>query len=296
MPPWTRGSDMGEHTGFWRETWRGLHRRPKFVVAAVLILFVVVVALFPALFTGADPTYADPSQSLLGPSAAHWFGTDLQGHDIYARTIYGARASVTVGLGATLAVFVVGGALGALAGFYGGWVDALVSRTTDVFFGLPLLLAAIVLMQVMHHRTVFTVIAILALFGWPQVARIARGAVIEVRATDYVLAAKALGLSRFQILLRHVLPNALGPVIAVATIALGLFIVTEATLSYLGVGLPTTVVSWGGDINLAQTRLRSGSPILFYPAGALAITVLAFMMMGDALRDALDPASRAWRA
>ena len=296
MPPWTRGSDMAEHTGFWRETWRGLHRRPKFVVAAVLILFVVVVALFPALFTGADPGYADPGQSLLPPSAAHWFGTDLQGHDIYARTVYGARASVTVGLGATLAVFVVGLALGALAGFYGGWVDAMVSRITDVFFGLPLLLAAIVLMQVLHHRTVWTVIAILALFGWPQVARIARGAVLEVRASDYVLAAEALGMGRFQILLRHVLPNALGPVIAVATIALGLFIVTEATLSYLGVGLPTSVVSWGGDINTDQTRLRSGSPILFYPAGALAITVLAFMMMGDALRDALDPASRAWRA
>jgi oligopeptide transport system permease protein len=282
--------------GFWRDTWRGLRRRPKFVIAALLILFILVVAMFPALFTGADPTYADPSQSLLPPSAAHWFGTDLQGHDIYARTVYGARASVAVGLGATLAVFVVGGALGAVAGFYGGWVDALVSRITDVFFGLPLLLAAIVLMQVMHHRTVWTVIAILALFGWPQVARIARGAVLQARASDYVLAAKALGLSRFQILLRHALPNALGPVIAVATIALGLFIVTEATLSYLGVGLPPSVVSWGGDINLAQTRLRSGSPILFYPAGALAITVLAFMMMGDALRDALDPASRAWRA
>ncbi len=189
---------MGEHTGFWRETWRGLHRRPKFVVAALLILFVVVVALFPALFTGADPDYADPGQSLLAPSAAHWFGTDLQGHDIYARTVYGARASVTVGLGATLAVFVVGGALGALAGFYGGWVDAVVSRITDVFFGLPLLLAAIVLMGVLHHRTVWTVIAVLALFGWPQVARIARGAVLEVRASDYVLAAEALGLSRFR--------------------------------------------------------------------------------------------------
>ena len=287
---------MAEHSGFWRETWRGLRRRPKFVVAALLILFVVVAALFPALFTGTDPDYAGPGQSLLAPSAAHWFGTDLQGHDIYARTVYGARASVTVGLGATLAVFVVGGALGALAGFYGGWVDAVVSRITDVFFGLPLLLAAIVLMGVLHHRTVWTVIAILALFGWPQVARIARGAVLEVRASDYVLAAEALGLSRFQILLRHVLPNALGPVIAVATIALGLFIVTEATLSYLGVGLPTSVVSWGGDINTDQTRLRAGSPILFYPAGALAITVLAFMMMGDALRDALDPASRAWRA
>lgn len=272
-----------------------LRRRPKFVVAAVLILLVLAVAAFPASFTAADPAYADPGQSLLAPSAAHWFGTDLQGHDIYARTVYGARASVIVGLGATLLVVVVGGTLGALAGFYGGWVDAIVSRVIDVFFGLPLLLAAIVLMQVVHHRTVWTVIAILALFGWPQVARIARGAVLQVRNSDYVLAAKALGQSGFQTLLRHVLPNALGPVLAVASIALGLFIVTEATLSYLGVGLPTSVVSWGGDINVGQTRLRSGSPILFYPAGALAITVLAFTVMGDALRDALDPASRAWR-
>jgi oligopeptide transport system permease protein len=285
-----------ERHGFWRDTWRELRRRPKFVAAAALIVFILVVATFPALFTGIDPTYADPSQSLLAPSGAHWFGTDLQGHDIYARTVYGARASVTVGLGATLLVFVVGGALGALAGFYGGWIDAVVSRITDVFFALPLLLAAIVIMGVMHHRRVWTVVAILALFGWPQVARIARSAVLEVRASDYVLAAKALGRSDFQILLRHALPNALGPVLAVATIALGVFIVTEASLSYLGVGLPTSVVSWGGDINLAQSRLRSGSPILFYPAGALAITVLAFMMMGDALRDALDPASRAWRA
>jgi oligopeptide transport system permease protein len=232
---------------------------------------------------------------LLGPSVAHWFGTDLQGHDIYTRTIYGARASVTVGLGATVLVFVIGGALGAVAGFYGGWIDAVVSRIADVFFGIPLLLAAIVLMQVMHHRTVWTVIAILALFGWPQIARIARGAVLAVRGSEYVLAAKALGLSRFGILVRHVVPNAIGPVIAMSTIALGLFIVTEATLSYLGVGLPPSVVSWGGDINVDQIRLRAGSPILFYPAGALAITVLAFLIMGDVLRDALDPTSRARR-
>src|ERR1700760_1848082 len=281
--------------GFWRDTWRGLRRRPKFVISAALIACVVVVAVLPALFTCADPAYADPGQSLLRPSVAHWFGTDLQGHDIYARTVYGARASVTVGLGATLLVFVIGGTLGALAGFYGGWIDAVVSRVADVFFGIPLLLAAIVLMQVMHHRTVWTVIAILALFGWPQIARITRGSVLAVRGSDYVLAAKALGLNRFGILTRHVLPNAIGPVVAVSTIALGLFIVTEATLSYLGVGLPPSVVSWGGDINVDQIRLRAGSPILFYPAGALAITVLAFMVMGDLLRDALDPSSRAWR-
>src|SRR5277367_2122886 len=191
--------------------------------------------------------------------------------------------------------FIIGGALGALAGFYGGWIDAVVSRIADVFFAIPLLLAAIVLMQVMHHRTVWTVIAILALFGWPQVARIARGAVLAVRGSDYVLAAKALGLSRLGILIRHALPNAIGPVIAVSTIALGMFIVTEATLSYLGVGLPPSVVSWGGDINTDQIRLRAGSPILFYPAGALAVTVLAFLIMGDVLRDALDPTSRATR-
>ena len=266
-----------------------MFRRPQFVVAAALIVLVALVAAFPGLFTSVDPHYADPNQSLLGPSAQHWFGTDLQGHDVYARTIYGARASVAVGVGATLAVLLVGGVLGALAGFYGGWVDAVVSRIADVFFGLPLLLAAIVLMQVLRQRTVWTVIAILALFGWPQIARIARGAVLEVRSADYVLAARALGMNNFQILLRHALPNALGPVVAVSTIALGLFIVTEATLSYLGIGLPASVVSWGGDISVAQPRLRSGSPVLFYPAGALAVTVLAFMMMGDALRDALDP-------
>src|SRR3974390_3907173 len=114
---------MPDRHGFFRDTWHKLRRRPKFVIAAVLILVILVVAMFPGFFTGIDPTYADPSQSLLPPSAGHWFGTDLQGHDIYARTVYGARASVTVGLGATLAVFVVGGALGAVAGFYGGWID-----------------------------------------------------------------------------------------------------------------------------------------------------------------------------
>jgi oligopeptide transport system permease protein len=286
---------MDEPVGFWREAFGKLRARPQFIVAVALIVLVLVVAAFPGLFTSADPSYADPNQSLRGPSAQHWFGTDLQGHDIYARTIYGARASITVGISTTLAVLAVGATLGALAGFYGGWLDAVVSRLADIFFGIPLLLAAIVLMQMLHHRSVWTVIAILAVFGWPQVARIARGAVIAVRGSDYVLAAKALGVSRFRILLRHVVPNAAGPVIVVVTISLGIFIVTEATLSYLGVGLPPSTVSWGGDINIAQNRLRSGSPILFYPAGALALTVLAFLMMGDALRDALDPGSGARR-
>ncbi|MDT5009165.1 MAG: oligopeptide transport system permease protein [Mycobacterium sp.] len=278
--------------GFWREAWRSLRSRPLFIVSSVLIAFVLALAAFPWMFTSVDPTYANPDQSMLGPSAQHWFGTDLQGHDVYARTVYGARASIAVGLGTTVSVLLIGATFGALAGFYGGWLDAVVSRITDIFFGIPLLLAAIVLAQVLHQRTVWTVIAVLTVFGWPQVARITRSAVLAGRNADYVIAAKALGVSRFGTLVRHVVPNALGPVIVVATISLGIFIVTEATLSYLGVGLPGSAVSWGGDINMAQSRLRSGSTILFYPAGALALTVLAFMMMGDALRDALDPAAR----
>jgi oligopeptide transport system permease protein len=281
--------------GFWGATWRQLRRRPKFVVSVVLIVVMAVMAAFPHLFTSIDPTYADPYQSLLPPSAQHWFGTDLQGHDIYARTVYGARASIIVGFATTLAVLLIGATLGALAGFYGGWIDTLVSRVTDVFFSVPLLLAAIVLAQVPQRRGVSTVVVILAVFGWPQLARVTRAAVIEARQRDYVMAVQALGLSRFRTLLKHVLPNAMGPVIVVTTISLGIFIVTEATLSYLGVGLPPSTVSWGGDINLGQSRLRSGSPIVFYPAGALAITVLAFMMLGDALREALDPGGQTVR-
>jgi oligopeptide transport system permease protein len=281
--------------GFWRATWRKLRRRPKFVVSVALILVMVVMAAFPQLFTSIDPTYADPYQSLLPPSAQHWFGTDLQGHDIYARTVYGARASIIVGVATTLVVLLIGATLGALAGFYGGWIDTCVSRLADVFFSVPLLLAAIVSAQVLQRRGVLTVVVILAVFGWPQLARVTRAAVLEERQRDYVTAAYALGLSRFRTLLNHVLPNAVGPMIVVTTISLGIFIVTEATLSYLGVGLPPATVSWGGDINLGQSRLRSGSPIVLYPAGALALTVLAFMMLGDALREALDPGAQTVR-
>jgi oligopeptide transport system permease protein len=290
--PDVRDTEIVAPAGFWRETWRQLRRRPKFPVSVALIVLVVVMAAIPHLFTSVDPTYADPYQSLLPPSAQHWFGTDLQGHDIYARTVYGARASIIVGVATTLAVLVIGAALGALAGFYGGLLDTLVSRVTDVFFSIPLLLAAIVLAQVLQRRGVWTVVVILAVFGWPQLARVTRAAVLEVRQRDYVIAAQALGLSRFRTLLKHVLPNAIGPMIVVTTVSLGIFIVTEATLSYLGVGLPPSTVSWGGDINLGQSRLRSGSPIVFYPAGALAVTVLAFMMLGDALREALDPGAQ----
>src|ERR1700694_6146399 len=138
---------MDEPLGFWHEAFGKLRARPQFIVAVALIVLVLVVAAFPGLFTGADPSYADPNQSLRGPSAQHWFGTDLQGHEIYARTIYGARASITVGIGPTLAVLAVGATLGALAGFYGGWLDAVGARLAGIFLAIPLLVAGIAVMS-----------------------------------------------------------------------------------------------------------------------------------------------------
>ncbi|WP_330183859.1 ABC transporter permease [Nocardia sp. NBC_01503] len=278
-------------TSVWREAWKQLRRNPIFIIAALLIVFIVLVAVWPQLFTSVDPRYCSGDFSMHPPSSGHPFGYDKQGCDIYARTIYGARASVATGLGATLLFVFIGGTLGAIAGYYGGLLDSVISRIAEIFFALPLTLAAIVLMQLLATRTIWTVMLTLASFSWPQAARIARGAVIQSRNSEYVTAAKALGVSRFRTLVRHVLPNSVSPLIVVSSISLGVFIVTEATLSYLGVGLSRQIVSWGSDIAANQKEIRT-SAILFYPATALALTVLSFIMLGDAVRDALDPTSR----
>ncbi|MCA2209549.1 ABC transporter permease [Nocardia sp. NPDC050378] len=283
--------DAGTPTSIWGDAWRRLRRNPVFLVAVVLIVLVLLVVVWPSLFTSQDPRHCLGEFGMDGPRPGHPFGFDKQGCDIYARTIYGARASVTVGVGSALLFLVVGGVLGALSGFYGGLLDTVVSRIAEIFYAIPMVLAAIVLLQLLRPAGIGTVIAILVAFTWPQAARIARGAVIEAKNSEYVTAAKALGVSRFGTLMRHVLPNAASPLIVVATIWLGVFIVTEATLSYLGVGLPPDIVAWGADISRAKSEIRT-SPILFYPATALAITVLSFIMLGDAVRDALDPKER----
>ena len=275
-------ADESAPSSMWGEAWRNLRRRPLFWVSAVLILLAVLMSLFPQLFTSVDPRACMLSNSLGDPQPGHPFGFDRQGCDIYARTIYGARASVAVGI-----------LIGALAGFFGGILDTLLSRLTDIFFAIPLVLAAIVVMQMFKdYRTIITVVLVLGLFGWTNIARITRGAVMSVKNEEYVTAARALGASRMKILASHIMPNAAAPIIVYATVALGTFIVAEATLSFLGIGLPPTIVSWGGDISAAQASLRTKPMVLFYPAMALALTVLSFIMLGDVVRDALDPKAR----
>ena len=233
----------------WGKAWRYLRRRPLFWVAATMIVIAVLLALFPGLFTNTDPRMCELSKSLAPAESGHPFGFNRQGCDIYARVIYGARASVTVGVLTTILVVIIGALVGAVAGFFGGWIDSVLSRITDIFFAIPLVLAAIVVMQMFkEHRTIITVVLVLGLFGWVSIARITRGAVVSIKNEEYVQSARSIGASNIHILFSHILPNAAAPIISYATVALGTYIVAEATLSFLGIGLPSTFVSWGGDI------------------------------------------------
>jgi len=280
----------------WAEAWLFMRKRPAFWISSSLILLIVVVALAPGLFTQTSPnTGCYLSNSAGEPTAGHPFGFTKQGCDIFARVIYGTQGSLTVGLLAMLLVFLVGGITGALAGYYGGILDAIVSRVGDIFFAIPLLLGAIVLISVLPDRGPLTVALVLTFFAWPQTARITRSSVIQARNSDYVQASIALGVSKFRILLRHVIPNAIAPVIVITTITLGTFIVAEATLSFLGIGLPPSIMSWGNDIGQARSSVRTDPQILLYPSAALSLTVLSFLLLGDVVRDALDPKARARR-
>ncbi|MEU9911542.1 ABC transporter permease [Streptomyces sp. NPDC051001] len=276
----------------WSDAWRDLRRNPVFIISGLVILFLVVISIWPSLIASGNPLKCDLAKAQEGSQPGHPFGFDGQGCDVYTRTVYGARTSVTVGVCATLGVAILGSVLGGLAGFFAGFSDSILSRITDVFFAIPVVLGGLVLLSVVTSNTVWPVIGFMVLLGWPQISRIARGSVITAKQNDYVQAAKALGASNSRQLLRHIAPNAVAPVIVVATIALGTFISLEATLSYLGVGLKPPTVSWGIDISSASAYIRQAPHMLLWPAGALALTVLAFIMLGDAVRDALDPKLR----
>jgi len=286
----------------WAAAWNELRRKPLFWVSAVLIVIFVAMAVAPQLFTHTDPRYANLANAFKKPSVhGPIFGMDAQGRSVYARTIYGARASLSVGVLATIATTVLGMIMGLLAGFFGSWMDAILQRIGEIFFTIPLLLGGILFLYKFPPNVnsplivqVLRIVLVLAVLGWPQVARLMRGAVLQVKPADYVQAARALGARPSRIILSHILPNALAPVIVVATINLGVYIATEATLSFLGIGLQDPAISWGGDISDASgLGLITAAPhMLLFPSLFLSLTVLAFILLGDAIRDAFDPKLR----
>ena len=235
------------------------------------------------------------------PSSEAIFGYDTQGYDVYARTIYGARSSILVGVLTTLFTLVFGSAMGIIAGFFGGGIDAVLSRIGDIFFAIPLLLGGILVLytfpsdlETPYLVVVLKVVIAMAIVGWPNLARLMRSSVLQVKPNDYVQAARALGASPSRIILSHILPNSLAPVIVVSTINLGAFIAVEATLSFLGIGLQPPAISWGLSISQASGigLIRIAPHMLLFPSLFLVLTVLAFIMLGDAIRDALDPKMR----
>ena len=284
-------------SNLWIDAWRDMRKRPMFYISGALILLVALVALFPGLFTSVSPD----SNCLLAnsngaPTDGHPLGFTRQGCDVYSRIIHGTSTSLSVGIIVTVLTAVLGILFGAFAGFYGGWVDSLLSRAGDIFFSIPYILAAVVIMSVFSkNRDVIVISLAIGIFAWPSTARVLRAEILRVKNADFVMASTAIGVSRFRILWRHVIPNSIAPVIAVTTISLAAAIVAEATLSFLGVGLPSTFMSWGNDISQAQGDLRTAPQTLIWPSLALSITVLAFIMMGEVIRDALDPKARATR-
>jgi oligopeptide transport system permease protein len=284
-------------TNLYLDAWRDLRTRPMFYIAGLMIVIVSMMALFPNLFTQTLPNDGCLlANSNGGPTGGHPLGFTRQGCDIYSRIVHGTSTSLSVGLIVTLMTMTMGIFFGALAGFYGRWVDALLSRAGDIFFAIPYILAAVVIMSVFSDfRNVWVISAAIGIFSWPSTARVLRGEILRVKQADYVMASTAIGVSRLRILVRHVLPNSIAPVIAVTTISLASAIVAEATLSFLGVGLPSTTMSWGNDISQAQSDLRTSPQVLIWPSLALSLTALAFIMMGEAIRDALDPKARAQR-
>jgi oligopeptide transport system permease protein len=295
----TVGGSADEGRSLASDAWRQLKRNPIFWVSITLIVLFIVMAAVPQLFTNVDPNAAVLKSARERPGADAWFGRDIQGYDIYSRTIYGARASILVGVLTTVVTVIIGVTMGVLAGYYGGWLDSLVSRITDMFFAIPLLLGGILFMSTFPNDensrylvVVGKVVLVMAVFGWPSIARLMRSSVLQVKPNDYVQAARALGASPWRIIRAHVMPNALAPVIVVSTINLGVFITVEATLSFLGIGLTPPAVSWGVAISDALVALRTTPHILLFPSLFLSLAVLAFIMLGDAVRDAFDPKSR----
>ncbi len=284
-------------TNLYLDAWRDLRTRPMFYIAGLLILLVATVAFFPNLFTQTPPNdNCLLANSNGAPTSGHPLGFTRQGCDVYSRIVHGTSTSLSVGLIVIVLTTLLGVIFGSFAGFYGKWVDAILSRAGDIFFAIPYILAAVVIMSVFSDfRNVWVISAAIGIFAWPSTARVLRSEILRVKQLDYVMASTAIGVSRFKILLRHVMPNSIAPVIAVTTISLASAIVAEATLSFLGVGLPSSIMSWGNDISQAQVDLRTAPQVLIWPSLALSITSLAFIMMGEAIRDALDPKARAQR-
>ncbi len=267
-----------------------LRRDPRAIFGVAVVVILVSLALFAPLVSRYDPLAIDLSNRLMGPSWSHWFGTDVQGRDVWARLIYGARISLAVGLFSQGIALLLGVTLGLLAGYYGRWVDELVMRLADVTLAFPTLLLLIAMVAALQPSLTVVLLTV-GIVGWAGMARLVRGQVLVVRQLEYVQGVRALGAGDARILVRHVLPNVIAPVVIAATLGVAGAIMAEAALSFLGLGVQPPTPSWGSMIAEGRdlTQLRNAPWTSLFPGLAIGASVLGFNILGDALRDAIDP-------
>lgn len=269
-----------------------MRRQPLASVGVGLIGLFVVCAVFAPLLATQDPAQLDLTGRLAGPSLHHWFGTDELGRDIFSRTLYGARISLIVAVSVVGLSLGIGLVAGGLAGFYGGWTDTVVNvYVMNAFLALPGILLAIAFVAFMGPGLVNVILA-LAISGWVGYARLVRAQVMAVKEREFVEAARALGASDLRVMVRHILPNIVQPLIVQAAIGMAGAVLAEATLSFLGLGIPPPTASWGSMLNDARSHLFDSPHLVLFPAMAVMLCVLSFNFIGDALRDFLDPRSR----
>lgn len=260
----------------------------KLALVSAVVLLVIVVAVLLAPLSPYDPYALDIKSKLLGPSAEHWFGTDEYGRDYFTRVLYGGRVSLLVGFCSMVLTVALGSLIGITAGYVGGKVDMLLMRFTDVFLALPSMLLMVIL-NAFLRPSLSTLIAVLSLFGWASVARVTRAETLSLKERDFMAATRGLGASHLRMAVRHILPNILGPVTVAASLSVASAILSESSLSFLGLGVSIPLASWGSLLQGAQAQILTHPMLAVYPGVAILLTVLAFNLLGDVLRSALEP-------
>lgn len=281
--------DLGTvyHRSLWRDIVKEIRSNPVAMIA-VIYLSVIIVACLLAPLSPYDPNALSLREKFLDPSAEHWFGTDQYGRDYFTRALYGGRVSLTVGFAAMLVTVFIGTTIGIFSGYIGGKLDMVLMRFTDIFLALPSMLLMIVLNSFLKP-SMTTLVAVLSLFSWASVARITRAETMSLKERDFVIASRNLGVGNFRIAVEHILPNILGPVTVAASLGIASAILTESSLSFLGLGISIPNASWGSMLDAAQELVLDKPMLAVYPGLLILLTVLSFNILGDVLRSALEP-------
>ncbi|MCA1571379.1 MAG: ABC transporter permease [Chloroflexi bacterium] len=278
--------------GLWTDALRRMRRSPAAIVGVTIVGIVILVAIFAPFIAPYDPTRGNLADSYLPPGPTHWFGTNIQGQDVFSRIVFGSRLTLGIAVLSVTIGVTVGSFFGALAGYFRGWVDSVIMRGVDIMLSIPGLLFAIAVVTFLGRGVVQIAVAI-AVVNIPIFARLLRGSLLALREADYVVAARAVGVSGLPILMRHMMPNALGPLIVQATLALATAVVDAAALGFLGLGPPDPrTPEWGTMLSDTYRYLNQAIWLAFFPGIAIVLSVLGFNLLGDGMREALDPRLR----